>query len=221
MVPVPGPAFIPFPEDFGPPQMEETWNRFFSDKIMVSFMVQLDLAVDGANVWPNRQLLVNQLKDLAREVSDDLVAVTCSNGMPFVRGSNPMHVFWSSVLAITIEYKNQRRVFQCLTAILQKVHCTTIALRRLPLVEDDLLEVENLHQTVICLLSCAIPKSFLIVCHRSPNPDKLMHLPEVQRNLQKLSEHVCLLQDKARTRHVDAMGCSGGDLYEGCDASFS
>ncbi|KAH8824391.1 hypothetical protein DL96DRAFT_1739834 [Flagelloscypha sp. PMI_526] len=176
------------------PRREDAWNRVSSDITMLNFLVQLDLAVDGSNMRPKRQLLVNQLKDSARDVSDDLVAVTCSNGIS--------------------EYKKRLRVFQCLTAILQKVHCTTNALRRLSPVKDDLHEVEKLHQTVIFLLSCARPKTFLIIFHRSPNPNKLVLLPEVQRNLQNLSEHVGLLQRNARVRRVDAMGCPGGDPYE-------
>ncbi|KAH8797887.1 hypothetical protein DL96DRAFT_1565197 [Flagelloscypha sp. PMI_526] len=139
-------------------------NHAPPDKTIIGFLGQLDIAVAGTNM---RQLLANELKDSAREVSDDLVAVTCPNGMALIPGPDAMARFWNVVLDIILEYKKKRRVFQCLAAILDKIHCTTNVLRRLSPVVDDFPEVEKLHQTVICLISCATPQPFLIICPQS------------------------------------------------------
>ncbi|KAH8797884.1 hypothetical protein DL96DRAFT_1720784 [Flagelloscypha sp. PMI_526] len=195
------------PRDLPQPLAPKFGRYFFSIYTVVSFIVALETAVLGTRWQPSIPSWLPHLKDLARMVSDDLAAVTYLIGTSSGHGLAILRRFWSSVLAIVDEYQKQGRVLEALVAMLRTVHSTTKTLRLLSPVEDDLPKVRKLSQTIIRLLSCILPKPFLVVGHLSPDPNKLIHLPEVQENMQILTEQVDVLHRSARTRQALAMGC--------------
>ncbi|KAH8824397.1 hypothetical protein DL96DRAFT_1558249 [Flagelloscypha sp. PMI_526] len=195
-----------------PQHLAQKFHKFLlSVNTPTAFVIELENAILETR-WQNSipSWLAN-LKDFARKVSDDLAAVTCLTGTLSSHGTKTMRQFWSSVLAIAGEYHKQGRVLEALVAMLEKIHGTTRSLRLLSPVKNDLQEVTKLHQTIICLLSCVLPRPFLGLGHRSPAPDKLIHLPEIQENLQKMTDQVNLLHYNAYNREVTAMGCPRAD----------
>ncbi|KAH8824405.1 hypothetical protein DL96DRAFT_207646 [Flagelloscypha sp. PMI_526] len=201
LVPTLLPASSVFPNEL-PQHLEEKYWTYFSSVLTVdAFLIALENTILQTRLQPT------QLKNFAGMISDDLAAATSSG-----QGLATLQPFWSSVIAIAAEYRKQECVIETLIAMLQKVEGTTRGLRPLSLVEEDLPEVIQLSQTIIRLLSCVLPKRFLFISHRSPGCDKLMHLPEVQDNLQQLSEQVRLLQRSACTRKAMAMGGPSPDL---------
>ncbi|KAH8802331.1 hypothetical protein DL96DRAFT_767851 [Flagelloscypha sp. PMI_526] len=180
---------------------KEFFKYFHSVSTMTTFIAALEIATLEAPGHLSVQSWLPHLKEFARMVSEDLESVTYLTGT-----SAPplMQRFWSVVLAIVDKYKTQGSVLETLISMLQKIHSCIRSLRICSLVEDDLPLVKNLHHTIIRLLSCVLPKPFLAVAHRLPNPDKLIHLPEVQENLEEMTGQVNLLHRNAYTRAVSA-----------------
>ncbi|KAH8824402.1 hypothetical protein DL96DRAFT_1712677 [Flagelloscypha sp. PMI_526] len=199
------------PRDLPQPLAHKFRKYFYTVHTVTAFIIALETAVLGTRWQPSIPSWLPHLKDLARMVSDDLAAVTHLIGTPPGHGLALLRRFWSSVLAIIDEHQKQGRVLEALVAMLRTIHSTTHALRLLSPVGDDLPAVKILSQTISHLLSCVLPKPFLLVGHPSLDPNKLMHLPEVEENLRKLTEQVTLLQRRARKRQALAMGCPSAD----------
>ncbi|KAH8824399.1 hypothetical protein DL96DRAFT_1712674 [Flagelloscypha sp. PMI_526] len=190
------------PQDLPQHLVPKFQKYFFTIITVAGFLAALENMILGTRWQPSIPSWLTDLKDFARMVSDDLAAVTLP-GQSLVT----LRRFWSSVLAIADEYHNQGRVLETLVAMLQKIHSTARSLRRFLPTEDDIIEVAKLSQIIVRLLSRVLPKPFLVISRRSPDPDKLIHLPEVQENLQKLTEQVNLLHRNAYNRQVTPMGC--------------
>ncbi|KAH8824401.1 hypothetical protein DL96DRAFT_1739850 [Flagelloscypha sp. PMI_526] len=204
LVPALPPAGSVFPSVLPQHLQEKYWTYFSSVLTVNAFLAALENTILETRWQPT------QLKNFTRIISDDLAAVT--NLSQPGQGLATLQPFWSFVLAIAAEYRKQGRVLEALVAMLQKVEGTTRGLRILSPVQDDVLEVTQLSQTIIRLLSCVLPKPFLVISQRSPDSDKLLSLPEVQENLQQLSVQVRLLQRRACARKAMAMGGPRPDL---------
>ncbi|KAH8822411.1 hypothetical protein DL96DRAFT_350100 [Flagelloscypha sp. PMI_526] len=139
------------------------------------------------------QQLLESLKGHVREVSKDLAAIPSSNATSMIERQNITRLFWAVILAISLGYKNKKRVFKCLVQILAKVHESTKLLRRMPEV-NSIAELDALSMAIIRLLSCAVPQRFLIFFRRSTHPDKIFQGSEVQSYLDDLSDQVRSVQ---------------------------
>ncbi|KAH8797873.1 hypothetical protein DL96DRAFT_892952 [Flagelloscypha sp. PMI_526] len=162
--------------------IEECFETVSSDETVDAFLPKLDVLIDAKCT----RTLLESLKAGVHSVSDDLAAVKFSTYTSTAQRLNIRRFFWTFILAISLGYKNKKRVFRCLVVILKKVHGTTSLLRR-PMPEvNDITKVDELNTTVIRLLSRAIPRRFLVIFRRSMHPNKILHDSHVQAHLDKL-----------------------------------
>ncbi|KAH8797883.1 hypothetical protein DL96DRAFT_1824855 [Flagelloscypha sp. PMI_526] len=168
------------------PVVEKSSNSVSSDNKIDALLHRLD-NLNGAKCT---QWLLESLKVHVRYVSEDLAAITLSEGMPKDSQLNVTRFFWTGILAISEVYKNKKSVFKCLVTILTKIHGTTNLLRRAKPGVNDVTRVDKLNTTLIRLLSRAVPQRFLFVFRRSVHPNEILHDPQVQSGLDDLTHCV-------------------------------
>ncbi|KAH8797882.1 hypothetical protein DL96DRAFT_894775 [Flagelloscypha sp. PMI_526] len=169
--------------------VEKCLNSVSSDITVDAFLLRLDTLVDVKGA-PS---LLEFLKTRVQHVSEDLAAISFSSGTE-IEQKKITQFFWISILAISSVYKNKRCVFECLVAILTKIHRTTYLLRQPMSGVDDITKVDELNTTIVLLLSRAMPQRFLLVFRRSIQPDMILHDSQVQTCLEDLSHHVRSVQ---------------------------
>ncbi|KAH8823054.1 hypothetical protein DL96DRAFT_1818842 [Flagelloscypha sp. PMI_526] len=170
--------------------VEECSNTVSSDDTSEAFLRRLDFLVD-VKCPPS---LLESLKVHVQHVSEDLAAISFSSDISTVNQQNVTRFFWAFILAITLVNKNRKSVFECLIAILVKVHGTTRLLRHPMPGVDDITTVDKLKTAIILLLCCAIPRRFLLVFRRSIHPDKILYDSQVKSYLGDLSQCVRSVQ---------------------------